>query len=101
MNKTIHNTFLQNCKTAKLQISKLVNYPILFLILFPLWGLGGYSQTFNWDWAVSGGGPLGDLGNERIYDVKVGSDNNYYFIATVCGKYGVQKIGRASCRERV
>jgi len=94
MNKTIHNTFLQNCKTAKLQISKLVNYPILFLILFPLWGLGGYSQTFNWDWAVSGGGPLGDLGNERIYDVKVGSDNNYYFIATVYGKYGVQIDGQ-------
>src|SRR5690554_7905314 len=94
MNETIHDTFLQICKStnsqnrkfAKLQIRKLathypifklVNYRILFLILFPLWGLGGYAQNYDWDWAMSGGGMYG---SETIYDIKVGSDNNYYFI---------------------
>src|SRR5690554_430892 len=85
MNKTIHDAFLQILKTANsqirklthFQIFKLVNYRILFLILFPLWGLGGYAQNYDWDWAMSGGGMYD---SETIYDIKVGSDNNYYFI---------------------
>src|SRR5690554_5234837 len=86
MNKTIHDAFLQIRKSANppliiplthFHISKLVNYRILFLILFPLWGLGGYAQNYDWDWAMSGGGMYG---SETIYDIKVGSDNNYYFI---------------------
>jgi len=60
---------------------------LLLLLLFPLWGLGGYSQNYQWDWAVSGGGTYGTLGfdndSQQIYDIKVGSDNNYYFIATI------------------
>src|SRR5690554_984807 len=62
---------------SNFQIFKLVNYRILFLILFPLWGLGGYAQNYDWDWAMSGGGMYD---SETIYDIKVGSDNNYYFI---------------------
>ena len=77
-------------KYSNTQISKL-----LILLLFPLWGLGGYSQTYNWDWAVSGGGPLGDHTDEKIHDIKVGTDNNYYFIATVYGKNGVQLDGQS------
>src|SRR5690554_178660 len=85
MNKTIHDAFLQIRKSANsqirklthFQIFKLVNYRILFLILFPLWGLGGYAQNYDWDWAMSGGGMYD---SETIYDIKVGSDNNYYFI---------------------
>src|SRR5690554_2669305 len=100
MNKTIHDAFLQILKTANsqirklthFQIFKLVNYRILFLILFPLWGLGGYAQNYDWDWAVSGGGPLGATylsdGVQQIHDIKVGTDNNYYFVASINGTFG-------------
>lgn len=37
----------------------------------------------------------GDLGNEQIYDIKVGTDNNYYFIASAYGKNGVQLNGQS------
>lgn len=76
-------------------ISKLTHFQIsklLILLLFPLWGLGGYAQNYDWDWAISGGGPNGNesatgIGNnsEQIFDVKTGSDGNYYFIATMKG----------------
>src|SRR5690554_7684824 len=83
MNKTIHDTFLQICKSANSQICKLVHYRILFLILFPLGGLGGYAQPYEWDWAINGGSDNLDDNNwrystEQVYDVVVGSDNNYY-----------------------
>src|SRR5690606_33123997 len=45
------------------------------------------AQQYQWDWAVSGGGTYGtlafDQNAQQIYDIKVGSDNNYYFIATI------------------
>src|SRR5690554_4930704 len=95
MNKTIHDAFLQILKTANsqirklthFQIFKLVNYRILFLILFPLWGLGGSAQNYDWDWALSGGGMYD---SETIYDIKVGSENNYYFIGDM--KNGTPKL---------
>src|SRR5690554_3458564 len=86
------------------QIFKLFHYRILFLILFPLWGLGGFAQTYDWDWKLSGGSGNKKAPNEsyynfqanseQIYDVKVGTDNNYYFIGTVRGIYGVQLDGQ-------
>src|SRR5690554_1642018 len=86
------------------QIFKLFHYRILFLILFPLWGLGGFAQTYDWDWKLSGGSGNKSAPNEsyynfeanseQIYDVKVGTDNNYYFIGTVRGIYGVQLDGQ-------
>src|SRR5690606_16013284 len=92
MNKTIHDTFLQICKSANSQICKLVNYRILFLILFPLWGLGGYAQPYQWDWAINGGSNLGDntwrYDAEQVYDIVVGSDNNYYFLASMNARAG-------------
>src|SRR5690554_3383100 len=91
MNKTIHDTFLQICKSANSQICKLVNYRILFLILFPLWGLGGYAQPYEWDWAINGGSNLAGYNYwrydaEQVYDIVVGSDDNYYFLASMNGK---------------
>lgn len=83
-----------NHVTSSLSRSHKIN-KLLILLLFPLWGLGGYAQTYNWDWAVSGGGPLGESGNEKIHDIKVGTDNNYYFIASVYGKNGVQLDGQS------
>lgn len=45
------------------------------------------AQTYNWKWAIKGGGTSGGFGaetsDEQIYDIKVGSDNNYYFIASI------------------
>jgi len=67
---------------------------LLILLLFPLWGLAGHAQTYNWQWAVNGGGPLGDHTDEKIHDIKIGTDNNYYFIASVYGKHGVQLDGQ-------
>src|SRR5690606_10905270 len=67
---------------------------LLFSILYSLFSIPLHAQTFNWKWAVSGGGPLGDNRNEQIYDIKVGTDNNYHFIATVYGKNGVQLNGQ-------
>src|SRR5690554_7872875 len=91
MNKTIHDTFLQICKSANSQICKLVHYRILFLILFPLWGLGGYAQPYEWDWAINGGSNLAGYNYwrydaEQVYDIVVGSDDNYYFLASMNGK---------------
>ena len=68
---------------------------LLFSILLTLFSIPLHSQTYNWDWAVSGGGPLGDSRNEQIHDIKVGTDNNYYFIASVYGKHGVQLDGQS------
>jgi len=68
---------------------------LLFSILYSLFSIPLHSQTYNWDWAVSGGGPLGDYRDEQIHDIKVGTDNNYYFIASVYGKHGVQLDGQS------
>ena len=67
----------------------------LFSILYSLFSIPLHAQTFNWKWAVSGGGPLGGHTDEEIYDIKVGTDNNYYFIAAVYGKNGVQLDGQS------
>src|SRR5690554_6542789 len=103
MNETIHDTFLQICKStnsqnrkfANLQIRKLathypifklVNYQILlFSIFYSLFSVSGSAQNYDWDWAMSGGSNLGhnywryDVG--QVYDVVVGNDDNYYFLA--------------------
>ncbi|WCM41945.1 T9SS type A sorting domain-containing protein [Flavobacterium sp. CBA20B-1] len=46
-------------------------------------------QPYEWQWAMKGGGSLGGTGagidDERIYDIKVGTDNNYYFITSIAG----------------
>jgi len=56
-----------------------------------------YTQTYQWQWALHGGGNHGsggfDYTSEQIYDVKVGTDNNYYFIGTLQGKNMVQLNG--------
>ncbi|MFA5670701.1 MAG: T9SS type A sorting domain-containing protein [Balneolaceae bacterium] len=65
MNKTIHDAFLQICKFA------------LYSFFFLLSSFFFTAQNYDWDWAMSGGGMYN---SETIYDIKVGSDNNYYFI---------------------
>ena len=82
-----HNTSIH--VTSSLSRSHKIN-KLLFLLLFPLWGLGGYAQNYQWDWAMSGGGIQGV---DQIYDVKIGTDNNYYFIASMHGTIGIQLDG--------
>src|SRR5690606_3186775 len=64
---------------------------LIFSFLFI--SLSGYAQQYDWQWAMNGGGNLGGIGDEQIYDVKVGTDNNYYFIATIKGNSGAQLNG--------
>lgn len=63
---------------------------IVYSFLFFLCSFFSNAQTYNWDWAISGGGTQGA---DLIYDVKVGSDNNYYFIGSMYGTIGVQLDG--------
>src|SRR5690554_3660229 len=65
------------------QISRLVNFQILFL--FSLCSFFSYGQEYQWEWAKSGGSSKGGLSDEAIHDIKVGSDGNYYFIASIFG----------------
>ena len=87
-----HNTSIH--VTSSLSRSHKIN-KLLFLLLFPLWGLGGYAQNYQWQWAVNGGGAFGsgswDYEVEQIFDLQVGTDNNYYFVAKI--KDGNPKLG--------
>ncbi len=73
------------------QISKLLNFQILSLLflLSSFFSNAQQTQPYEWDWAIKGGGSLGGSGSaiddERIYDVKVGTDSNYYFITSIAG----------------
>ena len=82
-------------KTKSHIISRI--YKLLFSLLFLLCSFFATAQDYEWDWAVSGGGMAGPTGHqtnsEKIYDMKVGSDNNYYFIGTMYGTIGTQLDG--------
>lgn len=70
-------------------------FQILSLLLL-LCSFFSNAQTFNWQWALNGGGDKGGKSGyhpEEIYDIKVGTDNNYYFIASIEGKYGIELNG--------
>ncbi|WLD24269.1 T9SS type A sorting domain-containing protein [Flavobacterium dauae] len=76
------------------QIPKLLNFQILlfsiFCSLFSISVWAQQPQPYEWEWAMNGGSSLGGTGannidDEQIYDIKVGSDGNYYFIASIFG----------------
>ena len=94
------DTSLQTKSRSQDLIFKFSDYRVFLMLLFPLWGLGGYAQQtqpYEWDWAINGGASLGGTGagfsDEQIYDIKVGTDNNYYFIATFEGPYNTNLKG--------
>ncbi|MBA5792685.1 T9SS type A sorting domain-containing protein [Flavobacterium sp. xlx-214] len=67
---------------------KSLNIPIfLFSIFCSLFSILGYSQNYDWQWAINGGGSFGsgswNYDVEQVFDVQVGTDNNYYFIAKI------------------
>ena len=84
-----HSVGVSINKTPTFQIAKLPNFQI-FSLFFIFSSFFSNAQNYNWDWAVSGGGMQGA---DYIYDVKVGSDNNYYFIGSMHGTIGVQLNG--------
>ncbi|MBA5793483.1 T9SS type A sorting domain-containing protein [Flavobacterium sp. xlx-214] len=63
-------------------------------ILFFLSSFFSQAQTYNWKWAMKGGGSIGGTDEEQIYDVKVGTDGNYYFIGTMIGNQSPQLNGQ-------
>src|SRR5690606_38720230 len=77
-----------NLKQKTMQNTLHKKTKLLLLLLFPLWGLGGYAQPYEWDWTINGGSDTGS-GNswrynaEQAYDIVVGSDDNYYFLASI------------------
>src|SRR5690554_3778466 len=68
-------------------------FRLLLFFLLPLWGLGGWAQDYQWQWAKHGGGKgnlsgetPGSFGNfraELIHDIVVDEDNNYYFLTSL------------------
>ncbi len=55
---------------------------IIIFFLFPLWGLGGYSQTVQW---VKRGGSVENIyaDNEGVFSIATDSEKNYYVLSRV------------------
>lgn len=72
-----------------------ISFYFLFSILLTLFSLPIQAQNYDWQWAVNGGGSFGSGGwnyqVEQVFDVQVGTDNNYYFVAKI--KDGNPKLG--------
>ena len=91
MNKTIHTTQVPQGKTP-LSFGEGLGVRLLLLTTFfcSLFSIPGSAQNYEWDWAINGGSDNLDDNNwrystEQVYDVVVGSDNNYYFLARIKG----------------
>src|SRR5690554_2231914 len=69
-------------------IDKLPHW-LIFFFLCSFFSNAQQTQPYEWQWAISGGASLGGTGggfsDEKIYDIKVGTDGNYYFIAALSG----------------
>src|SRR5690554_4701021 len=76
-------------KQSHFQISKLVNFQILFL--FFLCSFFSYGQEYQWQWAKSGGGEMGNTAftfsksDEHVLDIAVDGNNNYYYLMSIFG----------------
>src|SRR5690554_3516186 len=81
------------------QISKLTHllFFSFFFFLFSFFSNAQQPQPYEWEWAMSGGASLGGSGSgstdEQIFDIKVGTDSNYYFIGTLVGPYNTNLNG--------
>src|SRR5690554_2119801 len=65
-------------------IDKLPHW-LIFFFLCSFFSNAQQTQPYEWEWAMSGGSSLGGLSDEAIHDIKVGTDSNYYFIASIFG----------------
>jgi len=80
------NQFISN--TDSCRKIKFPNFHILlFSILLTLFSIPVTAQQYNWDWAINGGGSLSTSSGlyrvEQVFDVQIGTDNNYYFIGRI------------------
>ncbi|UUV20272.1 hypothetical protein [Paenimyroides aestuarii] len=94
------NNKLQQHKVCHSEgVSKSKEFPTLFYVLcsivYSLFSISATAQNYNWQWAVNGGGSLGESGwyyqVEQIFDIQVGTDDNYYFVAKI--KNGTPQLG--------
>ena len=91
MNNKLHKNNIP-CHPERSEGSHSIFY-FLFSILLILFSIPATAQQYNWQWAISGGGNLGGIDTEQIHDIKVGTDGNYYFIATIEGNSNTQLDG--------
>src|SRR5690606_35779209 len=89
MNKTIHTTQVPQGKTP-LSFGEGLGVRLLLQTAFfcSLFSIPGSAQNYDWDWAINGGSNLAGYNHwrydaEQVYDIVVGSDNNYYFLASM------------------
>src|SRR5690606_23279868 len=77
-------------------IDKLPHW-LIFFLLCSFTANAQQTQPYAWDWTMGGGASLGGTGggfsDEQIFDIKVGTDSNYYFIATLVGPYNTNLNG--------
>ncbi|PJR03123.1 T9SS type A sorting domain-containing protein [Avrilella dinanensis] len=66
-------------------IDKLPHWLIFFFLCSFFSNAQQTQQPYEWEWAMNGGSSLGGLSDEAIHDIKVGTDSNYYFIASIFG----------------
>src|SRR5690606_34476826 len=89
MKQKIHITFhTEQREESHFQIPKsthLLIFSFLFLLFSFTVNAQQTQQPYEWEWAMSGGSSLGGLSDEAIHDIKVGTDSNYYFIASIFG----------------
>lgn len=88
MKQKIHITFhTEQSEESHFQIPKLTHLLIFsfFFLLCSFTANSQQTQPYEWEWAMSGGSSKGGLSDEAIHDIKVGSDGNYYFIASIFG----------------
>ncbi len=83
-----HSVGVSINKTLTFQIPKFPNFKILlFSILYSLLSIPATAQQYEWDWAINGGGSLSTSSGlyrvEQVFDVQIGTDNNYYFIGRI------------------
>src|SRR5690554_2101631 len=74
----------EQSEESHFQIPKLPHW-LIFFLLCSLFSNAQQPQPYEWEWAMSGGSSKGGLSDEAIHDIKVGTDSNYYFIASIFG----------------
>ncbi len=84
------------CHSVGVSKYKASHFKILLCsILYFLCSLPTTAQNYDWQWAVNGGGSLGESGwyyqVEQIFDIQIGTDDNYYFVAKI--KNGTPQLG--------
>jgi len=94
MKNKLHTTVCHSAGVSRYKESHSIFY-VLFSILLTIFSIPATAQNYEWDWAINGGGAFGSgswtFQVEQVFDVVVGTDNNYYILAKI--KDGNPKLG--------